>query len=198
MRAQLYSMMAVQARDSAVALATAVASFTDEEDTLYRSTLLKALTESGGYEEVAYISSTGEQIAHQNPLYIPEVPPWFQQLVPITPPAGRAEVRSGWDLAGHIVVVRSPAGGYRLLWRTAVGLTGTALMGLALALWRQRQWREHHGRLEQEVKTLRQRLLEKRAPLFHHSSPSPEKEALPVPVEWHKRPASQHSTELDD
>ncbi|WP_105103511.1 LapD/MoxY N-terminal periplasmic domain-containing protein [Microbulbifer pacificus] len=173
-RSQLQALMTSESRDNAALMAVALGPYTGEKDTLFRATLLKALTESGAYKEVRYTAVNGTKIRQTNLDYLPDVPHWFQQLLVLETPRATSEVRSGWDLAGHIAVDRQPAAGYRLLWQTALGIAGVCLMGLTLALWWQSALQTRIVHAQQERDGLKRSLENTRALLHELAGAAPE------------------------
>ncbi|WOX04830.1 LapD/MoxY N-terminal periplasmic domain-containing protein [Microbulbifer pacificus] len=175
-RTQLTSLLETEAQDSAVALATALAPHTGEDQALYRKTLLKGFTESGAYRMVTFILITGGQIRQEVPDYPAAVPQWFQAILPFEPPTAEAEVLHGWDLAGYIVVSRQTASAYLLLWHTALGIVGAGLVILAGLLWWwwSRLTQVQNQQQNSEYDELRRELEATQELLFNFSSLEPE------------------------
>nr|WP_010133613.1 LapD/MoxY N-terminal periplasmic domain-containing protein [Microbulbifer agarilyticus] len=177
-RDQLHQLQAVQARDSAAMLAVQLGGAMRQhpDPASYTRTLLQGVTQSGAYAEVLFRPADSVQTKQQTPDSIAPVsirtptaargvPGWFQQLMQFQPPRLRAEVRSGWEIAGTVTVRRHPAPALQLLWRLALGLCGTGLLILAVAVYqsRKRRLRVHQyvAGLEAELLQIRE-LLEAR------------------------------------
>ncbi len=116
----LNSQMKSHAQDTATSLGLSISSYMDDPELVIAETMVSAIFDSGFYEELKFTNAAGEvKIHRQNPVEFDEVPNWFIQMFPLSPPTMSSEVNNGWVKAG-VLSVKSTAGvGYKTLWQQA-------------------------------------------------------------------------------
>ena len=125
-RVYLEKQLSIKNRDNAAALALAMG-----QQDLGRDGLTVAVTaqfNSGQYEYIQINDPQGRSIIERiAPGADPEVPRWFIRLLPIRPTPGVAQISSGWQQVGSIVLMSQSRFAYRDLWDGALSLCGVML-----------------------------------------------------------------------
>lgn len=96
---------------------------------------IAAQFDTGHYSSIRFLSPTGLTIAerHQK-AEIDDVPLWFQHLIPLHVPAGKAQVAQGWQQTGSIVVESQSRFAYISLWKSSLNLLIAFGVGTAMTL----------------------------------------------------------------
>ncbi|MCP5278582.1 MAG: EAL domain-containing protein [Thiobacillus sp.] len=125
-RIYLEKQLSIKNRDNAAALALAMG-----QQDLGADGLVVAVTaqfNSGQYEYIQINDPQGRSIVERiAPGADPEVPRWFIRLLPIRPAPGVAQISSGWQQVGSIVLMSQSRFAYRDLWDGALSLCGVML-----------------------------------------------------------------------
>lgn len=133
----LNTQMSSHAQDTATSLGLSISSYLDDPNLVVAKTMVSAIFDSGYYEEVKFTDAHGNIKIHKtNPVEFDEVPQWFVNMFPLTPPLRSTEVNSGWGDGGILSIQSNPGFGYKALWRTAkrnfLGIAGIMLLSLVV------------------------------------------------------------------
>ena len=136
MNARLYfhEQMQNHSEDTATSLALSISRSAAEQDDAQLRSLVDVIFDRGYYRAIVFKKSDGSStpINRTSPIAIEGVPEWFISLVDLPEPVGTAEVISGWNILGDLIVVGNPGYAYRDLWRVfkqyIVIFIGTALV----------------------------------------------------------------------
>ncbi|WP_337840991.1 EAL domain-containing protein [Rheinheimera sp.] len=116
----LNTQMKSHAQDAATSLGLSISAYMDDPDLVIAQTMVSAIFDSGYYEELTFTNTAGEvKIHRKNPVEYDEVPPWFVEMFPLTPPMESSEVNSGWVVAGKLAIKSNPGIAYKTLWHQA-------------------------------------------------------------------------------
>lgn len=116
----LNTQMKSHAQDTATSLGLSMSAYMDDPDLVIAQTMVSAIFDSGYYAELEFKTSKGEvKIKRVNPIEFDEVPHWFVDLFPLTPPMQSTEVNNGWMVAGELSVRSNPGIAYKTLWQQA-------------------------------------------------------------------------------
>jgi diguanylate cyclase (GGDEF)-like protein len=129
-RRHLQEQMNLHARDTATALAFAIAGATPDSKPQALQHLLDSLFEHGTFSSIVYRDIHGNVLlerVHANENAI--APAWFMRLLPIHAPRATADVMSGWTQLGTVEITTTTTAGYRALWTSF----GELLLVLAVA-----------------------------------------------------------------
>lgn len=96
---------------------------------------IAAQFDTGHYSSIRFLSPTGLTIAERHQKSeIEDVPLWFQHLIPLQVPAGKAQVAQGWQQTGSIVVESQSRFAYISLWKSSLNLLIAFGVGTAMTL----------------------------------------------------------------
>jgi len=137
-RAYLEAQLAMKNQDNAAALALALSQGGPEGVV----PAVTALFDSGHYELIQVIDPRGKSLVDKvaTPADV-GAPAWFVRLLPIRSLPGRAEIASGWQPIGSLILMSQTEFAYRSLWESALtmsavtfaaGLLGGLLASLTL------------------------------------------------------------------
>jgi len=135
-RAYLEAQLAMKNQDNAITLALALSQKQSDRDGVVLA--VTALFDSGHYELIQVIDPAGRSMVDKVASVTDAgAPAWFVRLLPIRSLPGRAEISSGWNPVGTLVLMSHAEFAYRSLWETAVTMSaailGAGLLGGLLA-----------------------------------------------------------------
>lgn len=140
----LEAQLASHAQDTATALGLTLSSTADAGDPGAMRSLAEAVFDRGYYLRIAVLDRGGRAVVDlELPVQVKDVPGWFVARLPLSAPAGRADVMAGWQPRGEVVVVSHPGYAYAELWHNFTGIlawvagawvAGTLLIVLLLRL----------------------------------------------------------------
>lgn len=125
-RSYLESQLALKNRDNAAALALALSQGQADRQRVVATAT--ALFDSGQYELVRVVDAQGRILVDK--VARPEMtgaPTWFVGLLPIRSLPGQADVSSGWQPLGQVILMSRGDFAYQSLWRTALIMAGVIL-----------------------------------------------------------------------
>lgn len=126
--------LAAHAQDAATVLSLRLAPHFIHSDSAAIANTVDALFDAGYYRDIQVANARGDlMLRKQQPIRVEGVPSWFVDHVNLEAPQGKAEVSTGWRIAGQVNVISNPGLAYRQLWQTAVSNFGISLAGWALA-----------------------------------------------------------------
>ena len=119
-------------QDAATSLGLSLSTSIDAHDKVAASRLIDAIFDSGDYRRIVLFDLKGKAIViRDQALAIENVPQWFIQSIPLFARAQSADVVSGWNQLGTVVVESQTGYAYQELWR---GLRDQFLWFLLIAL----------------------------------------------------------------
>ncbi len=102
--------------DNAVSLALSISQM--EKDPVIIDLMLSAQFDNGHYQYIRLVDPAGKiMIARENPQLAPDVPLWFTRLIPISAPAGIAQIQDGWSQYGTLSLASTTEFAYQDLWK---------------------------------------------------------------------------------
>lgn len=126
-RAYLEKQLTIKNRDNAAALALAISQQGADMDNV--AVIVTAQFNSGHYEYILVTDPHGKSMIERiAPAADPDVPRWFTRLLPIRPAPGMAQISSGWQQMGTLVLMSHSRFAYRDLWDGALTLCGVMLL----------------------------------------------------------------------
>ncbi|OYY94040.1 MAG: hypothetical protein B7Y41_08900 [Hydrogenophilales bacterium 28-61-23] len=126
--------LASHAQDAATVLSLQLAPHFTHVDNAAIANNVDALFDSGYYRDIQVSNARGDlMLRKQQPIRVEGVPGWFVDHVNLEAPQGKAEVSTGWRIAGQVSVASHPGLAYRQLWQTALSNFGISLAGWVLA-----------------------------------------------------------------
>ena len=113
--------MQTHAQDTATSIALSMTQAASNQDIATLETILNAVSDTGFYQRI-YLLDTNKKLHLDRsfPITIESVPPWFIRLMKLPTYKGEAEVSTGWQPFGTLVVVSHPGQAYLNLWRVLV------------------------------------------------------------------------------
>ena len=118
-RVYLDEQLLVVSQDAASSLGLSLSLAADQDDWIAASSMVDAIFDSGAYLSIRLDKPEGGVILSRDAsLIIDGVPSWFVSILPLSTPAGHAEVMSGWRQVAVLTVISHPGFAYRDLWRT--------------------------------------------------------------------------------
>lgn len=130
-RDYLESQLRVKNQDNASAMALTISQLS--ADPIQVAVAVSAQFDSGNYRLIRYRDAEGRVVTERiAPDETESVPGWFQSLVPMTVPAGFANVSAGWSQLGDITLESHTSYAYESLWSSSVRI-GIAALIAALA-----------------------------------------------------------------
>lgn len=125
-RAYLQEQLRVKNIDNAATLAISLSQ--KEVDSTRIELAIAALFDSGHYEAIRVNDPAGKLIAERiAPPAQRDAPGWFTRGLPITAPAGVANITSGWKQIGTVSLESSTRFAYHALWRVTTQMTAAVL-----------------------------------------------------------------------
>ena len=119
-------------QDAATSLGLSLSASIDAHDKVAASRLIDAIFDSGDYRRIVLFDLKGQAIViRDQALVIENVPQWFIQSISLSASAQSADVISGWNQLGTIVVESQTGYAYQELWK---GLRDQLLWFLLIAL----------------------------------------------------------------
>lgn len=126
-RAYLEEQLSIKNRDNAAALALTISQQGADMDDMLVS--ITAQFNSGQYEHIQVTDPQGKSIVDRiAPSAEPQVPRWFIRLLPIRPTPGVAQISSGWQQVGTLVLMSQSHFAYLDMWEGALTLCGVMLV----------------------------------------------------------------------
>lgn len=126
-RAYLEKQLSIKNQDNAATLALAMGQQGHDREVLVVSVI--AQFNSGQYEYIQVTDPRGKSIIERIATSAdPGVPRWFTRLLPIHPTPGVAQISSGWQQVGSLVLMSQSRFAYRDLWDGALSLCGVMLV----------------------------------------------------------------------
>lgn len=117
--------MQVHAQDTATSLGISMTQATRDNDIAALDTLFNAVSDSGFFQRIYFNNLEHKTLIDRTfPVVIEGVPDWFVNLVDLSVREGRAEVTSGWQRLGEVVVLSHPGKAYAKLWQVMLQQLG--------------------------------------------------------------------------
>lgn len=109
-------------QDTATSLGLSIAPFIGNDGDLpVIDAMINAIFDRGYYQQITLFDAKEKPLlAKTNPKSLDQVPDWFRQLFPLSPPVNQTEINDGWRIAGKLTVISHPGIGYEKLWQSAV------------------------------------------------------------------------------
>jgi len=113
--------LASHAQDTATSLGLSISPYVGDPNTIsIVETMVNAIFDRGYYESIVLKDMQGTVLLEKrNPPAPQNVPNWFMQRFPLSPPVAETEINSGWNIAGVMTVTSHPGKGYAQLWASA-------------------------------------------------------------------------------
>lgn len=109
------------AQDTATSLGLSLTPYIGNDDLPLIETMINAIFDRGYYSVIELKDNAGKVILEKrNPVAFEQVPDWFIQLFPLSPPIRQTEINDGWTMAGQLTVQSNPGIGYQQLWDNAI------------------------------------------------------------------------------
>jgi predicted signal transduction protein with EAL and GGDEF domain len=126
-RSYLQAQLTMKNADNAAALALSLSQ--QQSDLVVVELAVSALFDSGHYESIIVKSPEGNTVISRSGI-IPsaEVPNWFMQLLPISALPGTAQISSGWQQLGTVVLKSNSSFAYAALWQSVVEMALAELL----------------------------------------------------------------------
>lgn len=123
------------AQDTATSLGLSIAPYIGMDDVPLIETMVNAIFDRGYYSTIVLKNSEGIiLIEKRDPVSQEQVPDWFINLFPLSPPVKQTEINDGWTIAGELSVQSNPGIGYQQLWENAVDSFELILLAFAVGL----------------------------------------------------------------
>jgi len=137
-RDYLQEQLQSHAQDAATALGLSLSSVIDARDLVLAGRMIDAIFDSGDYRTIVLRDVQGKTLINREQvLRIETVPNWFVSLIELVTPSREAQVMSGWNQLGTLVVESHPGYAYLELWRVMqtqlIWFGLVAMLGLILA-----------------------------------------------------------------
>jgi diguanylate cyclase (GGDEF)-like protein len=82
--------------------------------------MVSAIFDRGYYSAIVLEDADGNvMLERRNPVSLEQVPSWFINMFPLSPPVRVTELNDGWTMAGQLSVQSNPGIGYGQLWDNA-------------------------------------------------------------------------------
>ncbi|PKG98744.1 EAL domain-containing protein [Paraglaciecola sp. MB-3u-78] len=108
------------AQDTATSLGMSITSYIGDKDMPLIETMVNAIFDRGYYSAIVLKDADGKVILERrNPVSLEQVPSWFINMFPLSPPVRVTELNDGWTIAGQLSVQSDPGIGYGQLWDNA-------------------------------------------------------------------------------
>lgn len=120
-RSYIEDQLTSHAQDTATSLGLSISPYVgDPATSSIVETMVNAIFDRGYYEAIILKDMEGNILLEKrNPPAPQNVPNWFMQQFPLSPPVAETEINSGWNIAGVMTVKSHPGKGYAQLWNSA-------------------------------------------------------------------------------
>jgi diguanylate cyclase (GGDEF)-like protein len=108
------------AQDTATSLGMSITPYIGDEDMPLIETMVNAIFDRGYYSAILLEDADDNMILERrNTVSLEQVPSWFINMFPLSPPVRVTELNDGWTIAGQLSVQSNPGIGYGQLWDNA-------------------------------------------------------------------------------
>ncbi|MFT6903057.1 MAG: diguanylate cyclase (GGDEF)-like protein [Colwellia sp.] len=123
------------AQDTATSLGLSIKPYIGDQDMPLIETMVNAIFDQGYYSAIVLEDADGNvMLEKRNPFSLEQVPSWFINMFPLSPPVRVTELNDGWTIAGQLSVQSNPGIGYGQLWDNAVDIFQLILLMFLVGL----------------------------------------------------------------
>lgn len=123
-RAFLTDQLESHVQDTATSLSLSISPHVAQKDLTVVEGMITALFDRGYYHKITFTDARGQvRIERVLPVTVEDVPQWFVALVPLKTPEATADVMTGWNQGGTILVKSHPGYAYATLWSEVLSMT---------------------------------------------------------------------------